>query len=332
MKMGDKITKILEDEPQSTDVEIESPDYNPDDFDKSPGASFEQSETEPGREPKSNQDGSSESDLDNEEPGSTSDDKSEEEKKPETEPERQVREIKSEVAKKLLDPETAVAMADMLLSRAGTIANKSKKDDWKLDDDEKEIFEKLLSATMEEEGMEFWPAKYWILIAIVMIYGFKGIDVWDEYYSEDGKIKHNPIKKKEQDNKADEEKRKKAKAELERLVELVEMERKKKELLDELEIMTEPSGNDSEQQQKSFEEETKTEEAEGIDVTEEEKEEKERPPEKIHPDDWQNYRYVYDKEGNLVRNKGDKLPKKRPGRKIGDVSPRNEKGFFIKTK
>jgi len=331
--MTDRITSILEDEPQKTGVKIDSPDYNPSDFDKSPEEPIEQSEETPSREPDGSQD--------NEEPGASSgvseEEGTKEEEKEETEQERQVNEIKSEVAKKLLDPETTIAMADMLLCRAGTIGNRSKKEDWRLDDDEKEIFAKLMSATMEEEGMEFWPAKYWILIAVVMIYGFKGIDVWDQYYSAEGEKKHDPIQKRAAEKKATDETRNKVKKELEELSDLVEMERKKKELLDELKIMTQPSDNGAPDEEQT--EETPTEEATAVDVTEEtqpakevssnSEEEEEKPPEQINPDEWRNYRHRYDETGKLMRNKVDGKPKKRPGMKPGVHWPRNKQGHFL---
>ena len=86
----------------------------------------------------------------------------------------------------LITPETIIMFADMALSRGGTLVLvKSRKEDWSLDEEEKAVFIEILAAMIEEEGIEFWPAKYWLIIAIVFIYGLKGWDVYGVYYTDD---------------------------------------------------------------------------------------------------------------------------------------------------
>jgi len=331
--MTNKILEILEDEPQKLDSTERSPELDPSDFTENSEVQTEEPEEDPG--PGENPEEIAQPSESGPEasPGSEDEEKKEE---PELSAEEQkkkenIAQIKKEVAESLLDPETAVALFDMVMSRLCTIQNKSNKDDWKLDDDEIKIFEKLMVATMEEEGMEFWPAKYWIIVAIIMIYAFKGWDVWENYYSEEAQEKERKKDPKVQ-NEETRKRQKDAETEVQALQDLVDAENKKKELLEELDILTGPSDNGTDKQAQESapgdEEEEETEEAEAQEVTNEDTNDTDEIPEKIDPEKWKNYRHRYDPTGNLIRNK-DGSPKKRPGLKPGQAPNRNKQGHFL---
>jgi len=84
--------------------------------------------------------------------------------------------IKEQIFESLLEPDTLVELIDMIASRGGTLMPGTKREDWALEDYEKDMIKRLLSTTVKEEGIEFWPAKYWLILAIIFIYGFKSID------------------------------------------------------------------------------------------------------------------------------------------------------------
>jgi len=339
-----KIADIFRDEPQKADEEIQSPELDPSDFDS------QEPEPEPDEAPGSQE--PTQEDTSAEEDSGASEGAAEDEPDENLSPEEQekaehIKNMKKEVAESLLKPDLVVALFDMLMSRLGTIANKSKKDDWKLDDEDKEIFEKLLTATMSEEGMAFWPAKYWILVAIVMIYGFKGFDVWDQYYSDEAKederkkaLETDPAVKAK---KAEADKRR-VQDEVEELEDLVAMERKRKDLLEEIGILQAPPDNGKPDVPEA--EAPATEEVTAEDVTDEDPPEEpgnsekdepsgeadttSPPPEQIKPEQWKKYRHVYDGKGTLVRNR-DGAPRKRPGSNPGTSKvQRDEKGKFVK--
>jgi len=351
MNREERITAIFEEEPQKLDSQVDSPKLNTDDFDdKNPMAP-----PEPEEEADSGESSEESAEPSTSESESSEGSKEEEEKLSPEEKEQaeDIAAIKKEVAESLLDPETVIALFDMIMSRLCTVANKSDKKDWKLDPDEIKIFEKLMKATMQEEGMAFWPAKYWIFVAILMIYGFKGFDVWENYYSDDA-LEDEANKKRLSDPKVKQKETQAKKEAVDKevvdLEDLVKAERLKKELLDELEILTGPQGNGEQKEPSSTLQDNTgeiTEEATAEEVTEEttaeEVTEEENSPEmetkgdigptpkKIDPDKWKDYRYQYDKKGDLIYNLN-RTPRKRPGLKPGGLKDhkRNEKGLFIK--
>lgn len=351
-KKKSRVTDLLGGKPQATEATVESPALDPNDFDEY--IDFEEvpqeSETTPERDnPK---DGSPS------EPGAGSDanEEAEEVETEETDEEDQEKKdqadkVKQEVMQSLLDPEAVIAIMDMVLSRAGTIGNKSKKEDWKLDEDEKEVFIKLMPVMMEEENIQFWPAKYWILIAFLLIYGMKSYDVWDDYYSPEAKIEVEKKKLAESDEgKAKIKAKEKAKKEkeLEDLRAEVHFEEEKKKLLAQLEIYQqngsedappaqEPPAQDQDRSpapQSPNEQNIETVKAEEVIEEEltnhEEEEEEEAPPVKIKPQDRDKYRFEYDQQGNLMYTKKG-LPRKRRGVKPGaPTGPRDHRGKFVK--
>lgn len=102
-----------------------------------------------------------------------------EEKEPLTERQQKIQDAKKEVVQSLIEPATVIAFADMGLSRLGSMAPNSERSDWQLDKEEKEVFTAIFDAMVEEEGINFWPAKIWLLLAVIFVYGAKGFLVWD---------------------------------------------------------------------------------------------------------------------------------------------------------
>jgi hypothetical protein len=88
---------------------------------------------------------------------------------------------------KMMKPSRIIGFGDMILSRAGSaIMIKTDKKDWRLDKDEKEFLSDCLDVMIEEEGIEFWPAKVWLMLAVVFFFGMKGLDNYSKYYSSTG--------------------------------------------------------------------------------------------------------------------------------------------------
>lgn len=113
-------------------------------------------------------------------------------KKSKAEIKQRTAEVKKEIVR-MITPERCVKFADMFLSRAGSFAMaRSDRKDWQLDEEEIELLADILDAMMEEEGIEFWPAKVWLIIALVFIYAMKTVDVYDMHYSKAARLQKQP--------------------------------------------------------------------------------------------------------------------------------------------
>lgn len=140
--------------------------------------------TETGRSDSVENDSSGDSESDNtatdaDIPGDPESDNEVDPEKPLTERQKKIQDAKKEVVQSLIEPVTIIAFADMGLSRLGSMVPGSERSDWKLDAEEKDIIASILEATIEEDGIEFWPAHTWLIIAVIFIYGAKGFEVWD---------------------------------------------------------------------------------------------------------------------------------------------------------
>lgn len=90
---------------------------------------------------------------------------------------------------KMMKPSRIVGFGDMILSRCGSfLMKKTAKRDWQLDKDEKEFLADALDVMVEEEGIQFWPAKVWFVLAIIFFFGMKTLHNYDRYYSKKGKF------------------------------------------------------------------------------------------------------------------------------------------------
>jgi len=182
------IFEILDEEPQDHAAgQRKEAKINPDDFaevvEETPND--ERDDTNNNKDPASGNattgtNGDTTSESDGTKSKAEEDQESEEEEKPElTERQEKIQEAKKEVVQSLLEPATIIAFTDMGLSRLGSMVPNSQRSDWQLDPEEKEIFALILDATIEEEGIQFWPAKTWLFIAVIFVYGTKGFLVWD---------------------------------------------------------------------------------------------------------------------------------------------------------
>lgn len=94
---------------------------------------------------------------------------------------------------RIIKPSRIIGFMDMIFSRVGPmIMRRSEKADWKLDADEKDFLAEALDAMVEEEGIMFWPAKVWLILAIIFFYGMKTYDVYADYYSRQGRQLQQP--------------------------------------------------------------------------------------------------------------------------------------------
>lgn len=202
----------------------------------------------------------------------------------------------------MINPKTVVTFANMFLSRGGGLAmKKSKKKDWDLDEDEKQFLADVLEVMIEEEGIEFWPAKVWLILALIFFYGMKSWDNYEMYYQ------GNQI-----NGKDPEERKRLTQIEFDHAeADLFEME-KKAELAErhaKLQIRIDNANafkNGSDHKTVKSNQETKT------DLT---KTEDGRVfPKELYPDNV--YHYI-DGELQLGLNG---VPKKKPGKKKGDTS------------
>jgi len=184
--MPDDLLDIFAAPPQDQQAgERKQAEIDPDDFKEDPKTD----ENESSEEPNVNNDGNSNADsaAGNVDSGASeeveteegSEESGEEDKPKLTEKQQKIQDAKKEVVQSLIEPATIVAFSDMLLSRVGSMVPNSERSDWELDQEEKEILAKLLDAMVEEDGIEFWPAHTWLLIAVVFIYGVKGFTVWE---------------------------------------------------------------------------------------------------------------------------------------------------------
>lgn len=189
--------KILADEPQDSfiDENFKPPKPNPKDFEvpieveeeteEVEEIVVEEVETEPAETPEKKEKKEEETE------------KEEEKEKRKLDPAAQekVDKIREKVIKNFLKPESVVAFTSMFLSRSLSLIPRTHRDDWKFDEEEKEILAELIEATIEEEGIEFWPVKVWLILSLIVIVSFKGFDVYGKYYSEDGEKRYIPEKK-----------------------------------------------------------------------------------------------------------------------------------------
>ncbi len=95
---------------------------------------------------------------------------------------------------RLIKPSTIIKFVDKMIAKTGSmILIRSEQKDWKLDSEEMELLGDILDAMIEEENIELWDAKVWLILAVVVIYGMKGADIYTQYYSGEGALKHEPI-------------------------------------------------------------------------------------------------------------------------------------------
>lgn len=174
-RMPDDLLDILETPPEDTQADARTQaKVNPDDFNITPEPPPDAETTE--KETPDSEAGDPKPDGETGDP----DDNSEDKEEPKLTPKQQkIQDAKKEVVQSLIEPATIIAFSDILMSRVGSVVPGSERDDWKLDQEEKEILAKLLDAMVEEDGIEFWPAHTWLLIAVIFIYGVKGFDVWE---------------------------------------------------------------------------------------------------------------------------------------------------------
>ena len=61
---------------------------------------------------------------------------------------------------------------------------KTDKSDWRLDSEERQFLADILEVMMEEEKIEFWSAKVWLIIALAFFYAMKTMTNYERYYSD----------------------------------------------------------------------------------------------------------------------------------------------------
>jgi len=93
----------------------------------------------------------------------------------------ELNQVKEEIVANLLDDDTLIVMADSGLSRLGSLIPGSTRDNWRMDEEERKIFSKLVRGIVKEEGIQVWSMKTWLFIAFIMFYGFKAIDAFDAF-------------------------------------------------------------------------------------------------------------------------------------------------------
>jgi len=195
----------------------------------------------------------------------------------------------------LIDAEIIISIVDMALSRGGTFAlQKSNKNDWKLDQEEKEILSTILEALIEEEEIQFWSAKTWLIIAVVLIYALKSYDVYEVYYSDAGIEERTPEIRLEEARKEV----KKEETELAILEMKAELIEKKARLKDKIR-----------KAQNSIDEDISLEEVSLRDKKRKDEKEKDL----YSPEDYPHEIYVWN-NGKLQFNQ-DGTPRKKPGKK-----------------
>lgn len=85
----------------------------------------------------------------------------------------------------MINPKSVISFADFAFSRGGSFAmRKTDKKDWRLDPEEKEFLTEVLEVMIEEEGIEFWPAKVWLILALLFFYGMKTMDNYMKFYTQ----------------------------------------------------------------------------------------------------------------------------------------------------
>lgn len=356
-----KVTSILAGEPQSRQPLVEQAEIDPSDFNtdiskfQQNGKPPEEDETEPATPEPAPEPEEEEEEADESEPEEA--DQDEEEKEPEqTEAQRKASEVKKEIVQSLMEPEFIIAFGDAILSRGGSMIPGATREDWKLDPEEKEIFAKILGLTVEEEGINFWPAKTWLIIAVIVVYGFKGVEFWDASVQ----------KKKtgDQDSETPDEVKARAlraKGQADALEALMKEEKRKADLMNQIRLYTNqqqgkdtkpepkqppaPGGGDGKPNMNLFNQGDKTEEAEA-EVVETSKPDTKTPETPVNnepdqeppgerppgsPPNWwkvDSERWIMDKDGKHVLNKnGIWMRKKGPPK--GYQQARGDNGQYL---
>lgn len=84
---------------------------------------------------------------------------------------------------RMITPSRIVKFFDMFVSKGlPMVLKRSTRDDWRLDEEDIELLAEILDVMIEEEGIEFWPAKVWLILALLVIYAMKGADVYTTRY------------------------------------------------------------------------------------------------------------------------------------------------------
>lgn len=299
----DVINLLSEDPEDLFEEREESPDLDPSDF-----SEFEESE---------------DANPEDEDPEDPEDPESELDPEEEIEDHRYTQEELSEKGKEMrkefmqvMKPSTIIGFADMILSRGGSAAMvKTDRKDWRLDPEEKEWLALCLDCMIEEERIEFWPAKVWLILGVVVFYGLKGMDNYTKYYTAKGIEMHRP----EIEIKTTSESIAKEYAELEVLQDKAALEEKRAKVMSRI-----ARAMKAQEEGVSLEELNAVKENHRPTFVQKAKKdiEKKFPPERYPPDQ---YEYV---EGILQFGKGGK-PKKRRGRKKDNVPFRHPvTGFF----
>lgn len=85
---------------------------------------------------------------------------------------------------KMLNPKTIVGFIDMMLARVFPLfLTKTDKSHWRFDKEEKEFLVEALDLTIEEEGIEFWPAKYWLIGGFIFFLAMRFFENYMKFYT-----------------------------------------------------------------------------------------------------------------------------------------------------
>ena len=185
--VSDKPTGIFEKEPEDFyQEEIDSPELDTDDFDELPEEEIDFNDEEPTSDP----------DHD-----AVAEDETEEQRKARKKNERkkelegQEEDVRKRVVQ-MIKPGTIIGIGEMILTRGGSfILGRSSRKDWAFDDEEREILKDLWAAMVKEEEIEFWSAKRWLIITLVVIMLLKGVDVYELHYTELAEAENEPFEK-----------------------------------------------------------------------------------------------------------------------------------------